>query len=281
MSSPPPLASSPAREPFLLSPFAALHGLRVGCVQYLNAKPLIVPYEGEVIFEHPAKLADDLAAGEVDVALVPVFEALRQADFPVVDGVAISSSGPVYSVVLAYRGPLKEIRSVTLDPASRTSNNLLRCMLAEFHGLRPEYKPAGAPCGEIGDHEGLLLIGNQAIRHREEPHEGVMYLDFGEEWLAQTGLPFVYAVWQIRAEIPEPGKVADALRAIKCAGVCRAREIGRLQRDFDPAFAEHYLTHHIKFDLGAAEKAGLTRFRELLGKHGLIPRAEPVSLHFV
>jgi len=91
----------------------------------------------------------------------------------------------------------------------------------------------------------------------------------------------VYAVWQIRAEIPDPAKVAEALRAVKCAGVRRAREIARLQRDFDPAFAEHYLTHHIKFDLGDEEKAGLTRFRELLGKHGLIAHAEPVSLHFV
>jgi chorismate dehydratase len=263
-----------------VSPFAALHGLRVGCVQYLNAKPLIVPYEGEVIFEHPARLADQLAAGEIDVALVPVFEALREPEFPVVDGVAIASSGPVYSVVLAYRGPLEELRAVTLDPASRTSNNLLRCILAEFHGVRPEFKPAAASCG-IADHEGLLLIGNQAIRHREHPPEGVTYLDFGQEWLAQTGLPFVYAVWQIRAEIPDPTKVAEALRAVKCAGVRRAREIACLQRDFDPAFAEHYLTHYIKFDLGAPEKAGLTRFRELLGKHGLIPRAEPVSLHFV
>jgi chorismate dehydratase len=264
-----------------VSPFAALHGLRVGCVQYLNAKPLIVPYEGEVVFEHPAKLADQLAAGEIDVALVPVFEALRQADFPVVDGVAIASSGPVYSVVLAHRGPLKELQAVTLDPASRTSNNLLRCILAEFHGIRPEYKPAGGPCCEIADHEGLLLIGNQAIRHREQPRPGISYLDFGEEWLARTGLPFVYAVWQIRAEIPEPAKVAEALRAVKCAGVRRAREIARLQRDFDPAFAEHYLTHHIKFDLGDPEKAGLNRFRELLRKHGLIARAEPVGLHFV
>jgi len=250
-------------------------------VQYLNAKPLIVPYEGEVIFEHPAKLADQLAAGEIDVALVPVFEALRQAEFPVVDGVAIASSGPVYSVVLAHRGPIKELRAVTLDPASRTSNNLLRCILAEFHGIHPEFKPAGAPCSGIANHEGLLLIGNQAIRHREHPPEGITYLDLGQEWLTQTGLPFVYAVWQIRAEIPDPAKVAEALRAVKCAGVRRAREIARLQRDFDPAFAEHYLTHYIKFDLGPDEKAGLIRFRELLRKHGLIPGAEPVSLHFV
>ena len=249
-------------------------------MQYLNAKPLIVPYEGEVVFEHPARLADLLSAGEIDVALVPVFEALRQPDFPVVDGVAIASRGPVYSVVLAYRGPIKEIKAVRLDPASRTSNNLVRCILAEFHGVRPEYRCGAGPC-EIREHEGVLLIGNQAIRHREVAHDGVSYLDFGEDWLAKTGLPFVYAVWQIRAEIPNPAKVAEALRAVKLAGVRRAREIARLQRDFDRAFAEHYLTTYIKFDLGEEEKAGLMRFTGLLQKHGLIGQGERPALHFV
>jgi predicted solute-binding protein len=265
-----------------VSPFAALHGLRVGCVQYLNAKPLIVPYDGEVIFEHPACLADLLAAGEIDVALVPVFEAFREPDFPVVDGVAIASAGPVYSVILAHRGPLHELRSVILDPASRTSNNLLHCILAEFHGLRPIFEPGichqESTC--IADHQGRVLIGNQAIRFREQPRPGISYLDLGEEWLARTGLPFVYALWQIRPEIPDPAAVADALRAIKTAGQRRVREIARLQRDFDPDFAEHYLTAHIKFDLASPEKAGLTKFRALLQKQALIPGCES-ALNFV
>jgi chorismate dehydratase len=255
-----------------VSPFAALHGLRVGCVQYLNAKPLIVPYDGPVIFEHPARLADMLAAGEMDVALVPVYEALREPEFPVVDGVAIASRGAVYSVVLAYRGELEELEVVSLDPASRTSNNLLRCMMAEFYGRRPRFEEGGRDLED--EHRGVLLIGNQAIRFREQGREGVRYLDFGEEWLARTGLPFVYAVWQIRPEVAEAGAVGDALRAMKEAGQRRVREIARLQRDFDAGFAERYLTTHIKFDMGCEEKAGLARFRALLQKHALIPGSE-------
>jgi predicted solute-binding protein len=247
-------------------------------VQYLNARPLIVPYDGKVIFEHPARLADLLAAGKIDVALVPVYEALRHPDFPVTDGVAIASRGAVYSVILAYWGTLAELEAVTLDPASRTSNNLLRCLLAEFYGITPRLVPAGG--SELGDHEGVLLIGNQAIRYRKEERPGIKYLDFGEEWLARTGLPFVYAVWQIRPEIPNPGAVAEALRAVKCAGTKRVREIGRLQRDFEPKFAEHYLTCHIKFDMGEEEKAGLERFRGLLEKWALISRSQ-APLRFV
>jgi predicted solute-binding protein len=260
-----------------VTPFAVLHGLRVGCVQYLNAKPLIVPYDGDVVFEHPARLADLLAAGEIDVALVPVFEALRRPELPIVDGVAIASRGPVYSVFLAHCAPLADIRAVSLDPASRTSNNLLRCLLAEFRGLAPAFEPADLP--PSGD-RAQLLIGNQAIRFRQQPHPGVQYLDFGEDWLRQTGLPFVYAVWQIRRQIESPCCVARALRAVQLAGLQRVREIAGLQRDFDPAFAQHYLTEHIRFDMGDEEKAGLARFRALLQKHRLIPQSD-LPLHFV
>jgi predicted solute-binding protein len=64
--------------------------------------------------------------------------------------------------------------------------------------------------------------------------------------------------------------VAGALRAVKEAGGRRLREIARLQRDFDAEFAQRYLTEFIKFDLGAEEKAGLERFRELLEGEGLL-----------
>ena len=252
-----------------MSPFTALRQLRVGCVQYLNAKPLIAPYDGEVVFGHPARLADMLAAGEIDVALVPAFEAIREPDFPIVDGVAIASRGPVYSVFMAHCRPVEEIRVVSMDPASRTSNNLLRCLLAEFHGVRPEFEASEQmPDGDRGQ----VLIGNQAIRFREVERAGVQYFDLGEQWLARTGLPFVFAVWQVRPEIANVEAVAAALRAMKEAGVRRSREIARLQQEFEPAFAEHYLTECIRFDFGPQEKAGLDRFRELLRKHGQIER---------
>ena len=49
--------------------------------------------------EHPSVLARMLAAGELDVALVPTFEVLRAPVYQLVDGVAIACDGPVFSVV--------------------------------------------------------------------------------------------------------------------------------------------------------------------------------------
>ena len=118
--------------------YPALASLRIGCVQYLNSKPLIYGYDGPVVFDHPSGLARDLAAGKLDVALVPTFEALRSPHYTLVEGVAIASDGPVYSVFLAHRKPLAEVRSVALDPASLTSVHLLQVLLCEYHGLRPQ-----------------------------------------------------------------------------------------------------------------------------------------------
>ena len=86
-----------------------LRRLRVGCVQYLNSKPLIHGFDGPVIFDHPSGLARDLAAGKLDVGLVPTFEALRTPHYALAAGVGIACDGPVYSVFLAHRGPLKEV----------------------------------------------------------------------------------------------------------------------------------------------------------------------------
>nr|MBA3762501.1 hypothetical protein [Chthoniobacterales bacterium] len=50
--------------------------LRIGCVKYLNARPLIHGWPGAVEFDHPANLCRKLRAAELDVAFVSSFEFL-------------------------------------------------------------------------------------------------------------------------------------------------------------------------------------------------------------
>src|SRR5206468_9039834 len=83
---------------FSLSPLT-VKALRVGCVKYLNACPLIHGWECEMDFDHPSALCNKLAAGKLDVALVSSFEFLRNPIYRVVDNVSISSNGPVYIVI--------------------------------------------------------------------------------------------------------------------------------------------------------------------------------------
>ncbi len=113
-----------------------MKSLRIGCVKYLNARPLIRGWPGEVEFDHPSALCERLANGELDVALVSSFEFLRNPIYRIIDDVSISSDGPVYSVVVAHYGRISDVEEIGLDPASQTAVKLLRCLLAE-KALRP------------------------------------------------------------------------------------------------------------------------------------------------
>ena len=59
-----------------------------------------------------------MAAGELDLALLPVIELARIPGLVVVPGLAIGSLGNCRSVLLVARKPLAEVRSVALDPES-------------------------------------------------------------------------------------------------------------------------------------------------------------------
>src|SRR5438309_2579851 len=137
--------------------------LRIGCVKYLNARPLIYGWSGPVDFDHPAALCRKLEHGDLDVALVSSLEFLRRLIYRIVVGISISSRGPVYSVVVAHREDLTAVRQIELDPASETSVGLLKCLLAE-RGLNPRLVLRDR---HLADTTAQLLIGDQAIRFRQ------------------------------------------------------------------------------------------------------------------
>ena len=109
------------------------HPIRIGAVNYLNTKPLICDLqelapEAELVLDVPSRLADLLAEGLLDVALIPVIEYFRAGDYTVVPDVAIASRGPVLSVTLFSRVPWTDIRRVALDEGSRTSAALTQVL---------------------------------------------------------------------------------------------------------------------------------------------------------
>ncbi|MGI9088489.1 MAG: menaquinone biosynthetic enzyme MqnA/MqnD family protein [Chthoniobacterales bacterium] len=258
---------------------SAADSLRIGCVKYLNAQPLIYGWPGPVDFDHPAALCRKLAAGELDVAFVSSFEFLRDPSYTIVDHLAVASDGAVGSVFVSLGGALEEIEEIALDPASGTSVHLLRCLLAE-RNLHPRLTTA---CAEnepaITDRAARLMIGDQAIRFRAQNGDRYGYLDLGAEWKRQTNLPFVFALWLLRPEVAEPGKIAEALRNRRDQNLAHLDDLIAAHPDFSPEFCVHYFRENLRFEFGEAEKQGLLRFRSLCEQHGILsPGVSPLRL---
>ena len=99
--------------------------IRVGAVNYLNTKPLIEGFaslapQAELVLDLPSRLADGLAGGRLDVALIPSIESFQNPDYVIISDACIACRGPVLSVKLFSRGLSRSIRTLALDEGSRT-----------------------------------------------------------------------------------------------------------------------------------------------------------------
>ncbi len=235
---------------------------RIGSVPYLNAVPLTYGLGNGVTYLPPSELARKLHAGFLDAALLSVTEVLSHPGYDVLDGVAITSDGPVASVFLAHQDPLDALGEVHLDPASCTSVNLLRVLLSD-RGPLPRFVPL-RDYATAEQHRNVLLIGNPAIDFRRQNHPHAFW-DLGEAWHLLTGLPFVYAVWVLRRGVPR--ELTTLLRQAHEAGLAALAEIIASRPEFDLAFRKDYLGGHIRYGLGPREKAGLEFFAQLFAFH--------------
>src|SRR5688500_282527 len=236
---------------------------RVGSVPYLNAVPLTRGLESEIVFATPSKLAEMLQRDELDAALVSITEVLFNDRYDVLDGVAVASLGEVKSVLLAHRRPIEEAKEIFCDPASLTSVQLLKVLLAE-RGLKPEFKPLPSYTpADIPDF--ALLIGDPAIDFlRNSPSHEIW--DLGAAWYERMHLPFVYAVWALRRGI-ENKALRTKLREAKEFGLDTLDYVISSRTEYDLEFRKDYLGWHIHYHLGTDEKRGISRFIELLRKY--------------
>lgn len=252
--------------------------LRVGIVHYVNSRPLARGLIGgggrpRLLCERlaPAAIADRLAAGTLDVGLLPSIELARISDLAVLPGLAIAATHEVRSVLLVSQVPVREIRSVALDENSRTSAALVRILLAERYGLAPELRPARADLDEmLAESDAALLIGDPALA---VPRESYVVLDLAGEWLELTGLPFVFAVWAVREEVATAalvetlaGSLATGLAELDAIVAETAEETG-----LAPAVLSDYYRRNLRFTMGPAEQAGLAEYLRRAALRGLAP----------
>lgn len=230
---------------------------------YVNAAPLVhflpeVCPEAELTYHTPKEMFPELAGGQVDAAIVPVVDYLDMPELVRVGGIGICADGEVKSVLLQCQCPLEEVKTVNLDPASRTSNRLVKLLLKEHFRVRQEIQfRVGAT-----ESDAWVVIGDRALLARSAWKS----YDVAEEWKKMTGLPFVFAVWAYRMDHPDKPKLSEILRTAKeigCKAIAKLARIHAKRLGLTESRCLHYLTCCIRYDLGPAEQKGMKLFREL------------------
>lgn len=259
--------------------------MRIGVVRYANTIPLATGLNrhlpgAAIVPETPAAIAEGLAAGTLDVGIVPVAAWADHPEWRVAEGLGIVSDGPVRSVLLMANRPIDDVRRLVTDPASRTSNVLARLWLRERLGREVETVVGGASVEErLAAGDAAAVIGDDALFW---PGRVLERVDLGGAWRSWTGLPFVFAVWA-GPGADAPG-LAEALRACYEENATRLDVLAREAAPGDPArqaLLETYLRHHVRYRLGARERQGMDTYVAWGREAGYFAGASAGSTHAV
>jgi chorismate dehydratase len=247
--------------------------LRVASVPYLVGRPLDLGLEDEPDLRFwtavPARLVAGLRDGSIDVALVSSIELFRQPGYGWLDGVAIAGEGYVGSVQVFLERPLAEVRTVALDPSSRTAAALAQVTWPAAR--RPRFLET--PFGRDPRREGAdawLRIGDLALRESLELGRARLF-NPSEAWRARTGLPFVIALCIVRPGV-DPGPWLPAFGRARARGVAAlpalAEEAAR-SLGVPAAETRRYLASECAYELGARTERALLAFRDAAACLGL------------
>jgi chorismate dehydratase len=236
----------------------------------------------------PSECARQLLAGEADLGLIPI-AALTPA-LRIVPGCAIASLDRVRSILLLSKVPLDQIRSIAADTASRSSVAYTELILKEFYASSPRFAPAPAdPIAMLREHDAALLIGDPALLALEaradiERQTGPLaWHDIAHLWHTLTQLPWVAAVWAVRADLPLTQRERERLFLDLNASRKRGLEnIPALVEEWTPRIAippatiHTYLTENIHYELDGPVRQAIVHFRTLAAAHGILPPLDPL-----
>jgi len=263
----------------------------ISIIPYLNAKPLTYflevakGKEYSIEYNLPSECVARLEKGEVDAGIVSSLAMALIPDCNVVDGICIASNSSVESVLLFSKYEIEDINTIFLDPASATSNALIKVLMEKWFKKKCNYKKRRATIDELLKIKkaGVLAIGDRSLRFGME-NPSLIKMDLALEWSHFTGLPFVFAMWLVKKNSslsPELFRNA-AKKGIRHIDLIIKDYIERttLKREEKNEFTsvilknyqlKRYLKENLHYIFGSKERKGLMLFLKLCAELNIIP----------
>jgi chorismate dehydratase len=252
-----------------------IHSL--GCVSFLNSKPLIDPVvsrpDCQIHFAVPSHLLALIQSREVSTALMSVVD-YHAADVLLLPAGMIGSDGPTLTVRIFSKVPANQIKLIHGDTDSHTSVILAQLITRERYGIAPPLVPLNGTRPET-----MLLIGDKVITAAPSDAEYPYQLDLGTEWKALTGLPFVFAMWMIRKDHADPA-LATLLADAQQRGAHMTEQLldrHAAQHRWPRDLARRYFTDYLRYAVTPRARAGLALFFHMAADLGLLPTRRPLT----
>jgi chorismate dehydratase len=243
--------------------------LKISAVSYLNTFPFVYGLRESGLLHNvrleldvPTICAEKLKDGTVDIALVPVAALPEIGQYHFIPDFCIGAVGEVKTVLLLSKVPLDRINRVYLDYDSRTSVELIKILARHYWHIDPMWEklPAGHAASPENI-ESLVAIGDKTFRIRKDfPY----VYDLAAEWIAFTGLPFVFACWVSRKKLPDD--LILQFTGALAYGTSHKKACIQYFRDRLPACDDclAYLEDNISYEFDEKKKEGLRKFLEFL-----------------
>ncbi len=249
---------------------------RVARVPYLNSAPFFrgfAPQDAYTLEDYvPRRLGEQAAAGTLDAGPLPLADFFRlERSFERLGRFGIAVRGRAHSALLFARRPIRQLDGAVIGVTEETSTTalLLRLLLEQRYHLKPAAYERG-----LQDAEARLVIGDEALRFRQANTRYPYEIDLGFEWWLWQHLPFVFAVWAVRKDLPDDAKkrlehaLAHAL-AVNTAQLEPIVQAAAQELGLSAAEIQAYLSSFI-YRLSQPEEEGIARFRELVDVHHLL-----------
>ena len=281
--------------------------IRMAAIHFLNPAPLMWDFEHEperserrlryqIGYTTPSGCAEELAAGEADIGLVPVAAHATTPSLMIVPGCTVASLDRVRSIILVVRAQqgIDGVRTVAADTSSRTSYAYTRILFEIFWKVPVDFislAPDLESMLKVAD--AALLIGDPALLALEDKDgrlertgEQLLYLDLAHEWHKFTDLPWISAFWAVRAgAFEETGtSAADLVRDLQASRDHGLEHLEDLAEEWSTRIEvpretiRFYLTNNIHYILDDACLRGLDAFYRLAAECGALPEAPPLTM---
>lgn len=240
----------------------------IATVSYLNALPLLHGLHHHNLQPAvPSALHNLLTTGRAHAALLPVVDLIAPGPrLTLLGNAAIAATHRSLTVRLYANSPVHRLTEVWLDPDSHTSVTLLSVLTRHLWGCNPVLRPLPADPQAWPELPACLLIGDKVIHH-PQPGRPVS-LDLATVWHQWQKLPFVFAAWFSRAELPPADRhhLARILNASRDLAAGRADQIAHehaARFGWPVSLAASYFKRVLDYRLTSAHRRGLAAFLRL------------------